>query len=66
MTLKQMVFRVAANGDQKLSQKRGFLGKLEDLSLIWELNKKKLNVVVYAYNPSIGDTEAGEPWSLLT
>lgn len=66
MTLKQMVFRVGASGDQKLSQKSGFLGKLEDLSLIWELNKKKLSVVVYAYNPSTGDMEAGDPWSLLT
>lgn len=66
MTLKQMAFRVSASGNQKLSQKRGFLGKREDLSLIWELNKKKQNVVMYAYNPNIGDTEAGDPWNLLT
>lgn len=66
MALKQMAFRVAASGNQKLNQKRGFLGKLEDLSLIWELNKKKQNVVMYAYNPSTGDTEAGDPWNLLT
>lgn len=57
---------VAASGDQKLSQKRHFLGKLEDLSFIWELNKKKLNVVVYVYNPRTGDMKAGDAWSLLT